>query len=260
MTAVQNSFLPALTEQEGLLQFQKIVVNNAVISAGSTCNTFFPSSDPGESVPFRDPSGQIGVYKGLGLFRLSQDAATDSANTVVLDTFRAFVTVSIQGLILLNAAWLGSIHEDQVKSQVVATQAVLSAMVEFGNGLASLVDAQVASNLQTYGKRPLIDGILWDCGGGNVTSNNPFGADWIQWDPGEGQYPGKPAMQCPYLAQAPWSYNTHLHQITLDSQGRIWVGSDFESWNFPPPGPSRYDPAQASAMHSFLAPLSQMKS
>jgi hypothetical protein len=250
MTAIQQAFLPGLSEQEGLLQFQKIVVNNAMMSAGSSYDGFQPASQPAQSVPLTNAAGQIGAYSGAGLLAASQQAATHALDSVVLDTFRAFVTVSIQGLILLNGAWLGTIHAAQIRAQVQAIEAVLAAMADFADAVPALVDTQAGVNLQAYGKRVTISGKRWDHGGGNVSDQNPYGPDWIQWEPGltdDGRL-------APYIAQAPWTYMRRMKELELDNQGRINDGDEGAASHLILMI-CRYNPAAPSALRAFMLPL-----
>ena len=261
MTAIQQAFLPSLTEQEGLIGYQKIALANAILTFGAGYDSFVPTSHPDGSVPMRNSAGQIGWYVGLDLMTKSQGAATTCLNGAVLDTFRAFVTTSIQGLVLLNAAWLNTIHESQIKDQVLDIQNVLAAMVNFAKVYPAVVDAQVAANLQAQGKRLTLSGFQWDHGNGVVLGDNPFGQDWIQWEQGEYSTPADPANSgkfLPFMAQAPWTYNWRWQQTVLDSPGRIWLSPDDMQMTQqvgPPPGPSRYDPNAPSDLLAFLSPL-----
>lgn len=140
MTAAQEAFLPSLTEQKGLIEFQKSAVNDQMTAASRSYDGFIVLQDQRyPASPFTNAAGQYGSYSGFGLLSASQNAATTALDSIVLETFRAFVTVSIQGLTLLNAAWLNSIHEEQIKAQVVAIRKVLAAMVNFGAAIPAMV-------------------------------------------------------------------------------------------------------------------------
>ena len=250
MTAAQEAFLPSLTEQKGLIEFQKSAVNDQMTAASRSYDGFIVLQDQRyPASPFTNAAGQYGWYSGFGLLSASQNAATTALDSIVLETFRAFVTVSIQGLTLLNAAWLNSIHEEQIKAQVVAIRKVLAAMVNFGAAIPAMVDGQAASNLQTYGKRisPNDAGYTWNQDGHRLPGN-PYGQDWIQWHTDGGS---------PWAAQAPWSYNRAWNTLLCNSADRVAyiMSSDHAGSVQPVPAPSRFNPSAASKLVAFLAPL-----
>lgn len=248
MTAIQEAFLPSLIEQKGLIEFQKSLLNDQMTGASSADDGFIVLGDQDHpNSPFTNSAGQYGWYSGYGLLGIAQNAATTVLNSSVLDTFRAFVTVSIQGLILLNAAWLNSIHEEQIKAQVDAIRKVLAAMVNFGAAIPAMVDAQAASNLQTYGKRisPNDDGYTWDQDDGRRLPGNPYTQDWIQW------YTDYESADA---ACTPWNYSLVYNSLFWNKQDRVFMvmrPGDGDTT----PAPSRYNPGAASGLVAFLAPL-----
>lgn len=265
MTNIQQDFLPSLAELDGLIKFQNAVVQQAITARGSASDYWNVSSNPNDSVPITNPAGQIGTYNGYGLFANSQGAATDALNGVVVDTFRAFVTVSIQGLILLNAGWLNSIYENEVQKQVDGINKVLAAMVDFGKQIVGVVDQQVAANLKTYGKPlggPAAQGQYnWDYGRGNVQPGNPvpFGADWIQW---QSDTDANHPQTIPFLIQAPWDYGNNIIQLWYyHGWDKIVVRTEQMGWinSTGPAHISRYNPATPDKLNAFLAPLAAVK-
>ena len=233
MTAIQQAFNPTLTEQQGLIRYQNAIVQQAITNAGSSYQGWSTPPDTADSVPITNNAGQIGAYDGYDLFVSSQNAALAALDGVVVDTFRAFVTVSMQGLILLNGAWLNSIYEFQITTQVDAINGVLAAMVSFGQQTAPVVDNQVAATLQTYGhpvSGPAVN-LAWNYYyTGQEVSPCPFGADWIQWQPNIGGTPVPFTM--PNSRANPLELHQQLRPAQFHQQHRVYM--DGHQWSGAP--------------------------
>jgi hypothetical protein len=143
----------------------------------------------------------------------------DTLRTAVAGAFKAFMTVQTQGLALLNDAWLGSIHERQIKQQVAAIQVVLDAMRDFEALLIATIDQQIAASLQTSGQRltglAASNDIRWDYGSGDVRMQYPLNDDWLMWDSGWGF--GGMSL---FMAYRPWNYGTQSRvELTCEAPG-----------------------------------------
>ena len=203
MTVVQEFFAPSLSEMKGLIDYQTDVMVGAAFAYASDSDNLV-----GQPPRYGPPWAVIPnctYWQSRNILVGGRDAAANAAETVVLPTLAAFATLQAQGLTLLNTAWLNTMHEPQIAGQAKAIDRVLQAMVQWGAAVPPLVDAGVASNLQQLGKRvndPWTDGMRWDFGNGDVTSDNRFGTDWLMWS--TSQDPADPDASAPMIAYQPW--------------------------------------------------------
>lgn len=213
MTTIQQLFLPALAEQRGLIDLQHDVVRAAIVGFAANPENFrIATKPPHQLTDGRWIADRRAIPCANGVFASSEIVLQGhaKANSVlrasVSDAFKAFMTVQTQGLTLLRVAWLGSIHEDQVKRQSIAIQAVLDAIKGFEATVVAAVDAQVADSLKTSGQRlsgtAATNDIRYDYGFGDVRMEYPLSTDWLMWtstqDGGDGII----------VAQTPWTYKS----------------------------------------------------
>jgi len=235
MTGAQQVFLPTLAEQRGLIDLQHDLVRGVIVDfAANVENYRIATNGPivypngvSQADPRALPSGN-GVFASGAIDGDGHNLAGNAMSTSIAGAFKAFLTLQTQGLILLNMAWLGSIHEDQITAQVTAIQAVLSAMKAFEAAVVATVDDQVALSLQTMGQRltglAASNNIRYDYGGGDVRMQYPLSDDWIMW--GQSQF----GLLSPSIVMVyqPWTYNTstaaYLGLDTTQDAPHIFIG------------------------------------
>lgn len=193
MTTIQYLFLPQLQEQKGLIELQHDLIRASIVDFAAHPDNYRVATNP----PRTDPDGRsradgLAIPSGSGVFRCAAivDEGHARADAVLRDsvaaTFKAFMTVQTQGLILLNNAWLKSNHESQIVQQVAAVQRVLDGMKAFEQAVVITVDDQVATSLKVSGQRltgvAASNDIRYDYGYGDVRMQYPLSDDWLMWD------------------------------------------------------------------------------
>ena len=238
MTAIQQLFVPALAEERGLIDLQHDVIRAAIVTFAANPENYRIATDPPRTLNdgrlYADtraiPSGN-GVFHCDAIVGYGHGKSDELLRTSVGGAFKAFITVQTQGLILLNMAWLGSIHEDQIKQQVAAIQVVLDAMKAFEPAIVKTIDDQVATSLKTSGQRltgvAASNDIRYDYGYGDVRMQYPLGDDWLMWNQVDNDQYGPGLGPGIGMALAPWTYEqTIFAELTYNStqdEPHIWI-------------------------------------
>jgi hypothetical protein len=272
MTGVQESFLPSLAEQKGLISYQTTLVLDAITAARGNEGWIDNEYEHGDDAPpvYTNPTGSYGVYQGITTFVGLQAAARQMLDAQVAGTFKAFLTVSTQGLILLNAAWLRTDQEPQVGAQVSAINNVIAAMLAMGNGICDAIDTQVGSVFQSVAKSAALpDGTQFSVDCQSWSGTCPWsGGDWVQWLLSSFSAPQRGDLDLAVIAEAPWTYPSApnykwLYSLYESDGGGLYPDTVKVVYvNDPDEPPSnlrwaqRYDPQKAtSAFFEVLAPL-----
>lgn len=212
---IQNAFVPTLSEEKGLLEYQFDHILDATIAYSSNSDNYKLPALPGNAVWQEIPSTG-GLWAGELIMTGSYAAATATMKQDVANTLTAFLNIQLQGLILLNAAWIGSINEGQLQPIVTNLKAIVQQIASFYDNAVPKINNQVAANLQQFGKYmvgPAASSQTWggDIGylvpGWVLTDINdpyvgyPMSNDWIMWNRA---YPGSPVGDMAFVYQ-PWA-------------------------------------------------------
>ena len=234
MTVIQQLFVPSLAEEKGLIDLQNDVIRAAIVDFAANPENYRIQTNP----PLQYPNGKSiadtraipsgnGVFASSAIVDYGHSKSDELLRTSVGDTFKAFITIQTQGLILLSTAWLGTIHEDQIKQQVSQIQSVLDAMKAFEPTVVKTVDDQVATSLQASGQRltgiAASNDIRYDYGNGDVRMQYPLSDDWLMWAQSEGVL-----GQGIGMAFAPWTYQRNVYAVlcydTSQDYPHIFIG------------------------------------
>ena len=204
LTGIEDVIDPGLAEAKGLIQYQADVVCDATITFSQNADLFVASTS-------MDVDTEGGLSAGIRLLSGGHDAALAAVDTLVAPLFRAFVATQLQGLILLNLAWAGGVHDDQVSIHSARMTDTLTKMAGFYDGLVPRIVAQVASNLEKFCKplSPPARTSLWSYFWIGATTGRievdgvPYPKDdtWVMWNYGQ-DIPDNGWD----LVEAPWLY------------------------------------------------------
>jgi hypothetical protein len=233
MTNIQEIYSPSLSEAKSLIDMQTGLVTKAIRDYASNPENYL-----------RLPNGNLQILTGWTegqpqptpttshvsscsyIVDHGHIEADSTLTSVVADVFKAFITVELQGLILLSMGWLSSIHEPQIPAQISGIQRILREMTAFEPAVLQAIDREVSDCLHSFGQ-PLTgyaaggDQTWVDCRKGPSTNplgdtGYPFSNDWIMWLIDSYQ-------EVLYLAHQPWTFKQE-EMVRLSDGGWIFQG------------------------------------
>lgn len=269
LTAIQDAFLPQMAEAKGIIDLQDEILQTQLDAIAADQENFFVATNILCFVT--NVAGQEGYYSGQAMLAKMQDAARQALDTVVLDTFRAFASAALQGLVLLAAAWENTPFKAQIDQQAAGVQSVLEAMKAFYANVGTMIDGLVSTCLRQYGKRLRTSTSTWIYHDGtNMPQQFTWPDSWIQWFPyvpstQPDEYTGLALV----IVENPWDYGVNKASVAREDANSMCENSNVRpgdptgfinfDWNFPTLKPlalpQRFAPQPGGAMDAFIANL-----
>jgi hypothetical protein len=278
---IQDAFLPRFSQQDGLLVYQSEMITAAVTHfASDPENLKMPDFTHGTpaSLRARLPDYEIrevpnddGVFAYGEILYGSHRKAQELLDTAVANMLRAFITVQLQGMLLLSSAWLRTINAHELQSHLDRNKKIFAEFAKVPAAVANNIDNVVAANLKRFGKSlgSPTNEKLWAVLGnfdhpydpkgraGHVDyytqTNYPFSKEYIMWGRGkadEGQGPHDVLL----LIERPWEYD-NCRTVGVSWNVEPPKLDDIHAQFLPRTNLPRFDRAAASRSLAFVGHL-----
>jgi hypothetical protein len=226
MTVLQDLFVAPNAEAKGLLDLQHHYIRQGILVWAADREHYRYKGNP----PCKMPSDD-GVFESERIVSGGHRIADELLSRGVAQVCKKFISVQMQGLMLLTVGWTDSVQEPQLNHQIRALPRVLNRMADFEAAVQKTIDDEITACLQQYGQvlkgqvRSTDSAVYYHFVSG------PYGAraeacpfqppDWLMWETVSNDVPdrhsfrdqvslrmiNKPALDSPSASVLIWNYD-----------------------------------------------------